>query len=207
MEYSYKQVEAALVRMYRSAFAFPDQEWECDPEVRAFAEGAIRGRLKNMQKMGIAPSRPGTGRRISYRIEDIMLWAFCLELAECGLDPKKIQLFIKRYWPMAWGSIDTDATDDADTLLSFRPAFLSSWSVSGDSFITSWNEAEVHHVGEFDIWDNWRGRHGAPHPHSSMRTEDPKGALRRVISVNLSALYRTVRAALEAVTKPPPAGS
>src|SRR5687767_1130058 len=86
--FSYGQVEAALAKAHR---------------VDAAAMGAFRGRIKHFRLLGVVPSSPGTGRKISYERPHIYAWAFCLELAEFGIDPKIIVGVWDKYWMRALG--------------------------------------------------------------------------------------------------------
>jgi hypothetical protein len=71
--YSYTQVEEALA-----------QHHIVGPRER----GVLRGRLKTLQKLRLTPASPGKGRRVDYTYDDVLIWAFCLELAQCGLTPE-----------------------------------------------------------------------------------------------------------------------
>jgi hypothetical protein len=83
--FKYKQVEALLVGLYH-----------VPPE----AMGALRGRLKNLKRLGIpSGSHTGKGTRVDYTVEQVWQWAFCLELMECGLDPATIVRIVKAHWP------------------------------------------------------------------------------------------------------------
>jgi hypothetical protein len=52
---------------------------------------AFRARLKHLKRLGIpAGINPGRGAKIYYKDEQLYEWAFCLELAEFGIDPAAI---------------------------------------------------------------------------------------------------------------------
>lgn len=107
--FSYATVESALSR----AFGI-------DEALR----GSLRGRIKNFQALGITPSSPGTGKRISYLRDDIYKWAFCLELLEFGIDPKNV----KRIHDYYWKNINTSFylnEGEGDIFFHFSPSFLS----------------------------------------------------------------------------------
>jgi hypothetical protein len=53
--------------------------------------GALRGRIKHFQRLGISPRRPGKGRTIDYETKDVLRWAIALEFAEFGIDPTIIK--------------------------------------------------------------------------------------------------------------------
>jgi hypothetical protein len=82
--YSYNQVEKALAHVH----FIPED-----------AMGAFRGRLQHFQRLGMVPSTPGRGRKISYQKADVFFWAFALELAEFGMDPKVIKQILDIIWP------------------------------------------------------------------------------------------------------------
>jgi hypothetical protein len=82
--FSYKTVERALADVHH---------------IGQDAMGAFRGRLQHFQRLGMVPSSPGRGRKISYEKADVFLWAFGLELAEFGMDPTLIKRLLDVYWP------------------------------------------------------------------------------------------------------------
>jgi hypothetical protein len=82
--FSYKQVEKALADVH-----FVPED----------AMGAFRGRLQHFQRLGMVPSTPGRGRKISYERAAVFFWAFALELAEFGMDPKVIKHILDTIWP------------------------------------------------------------------------------------------------------------
>lgn len=52
---------------------------------------AFRGRINNLKRLGVIPSSGGRGKKLQYKIEDVWFLAFCLELAQFGVDPADIQ--------------------------------------------------------------------------------------------------------------------
>ncbi|ESY20390.1 hypothetical protein [Mesorhizobium sp. LNJC391B00] len=61
---------------------------------------AFRARLKHLKRLGVPlGSNPGRGTKIWYHDEQIFQWAFCLELAEFGIDPTTVVTFIREAWP------------------------------------------------------------------------------------------------------------
>lgn len=82
--YRYAQVETALMAV---------------SEVLEAGRGALRGRLKNFQRLGLLDESPGKGSRIEYRFSDVCLLALCLEFAQFGIDPTKIAQVKTRIWP------------------------------------------------------------------------------------------------------------
>lgn len=77
---TYSQVEAVLAQIH-----FIDSD----------KMGAFRGRIKHFQRIGIVPASPGRGKKISYEIQDLLVWAYGLELAQFGIDPTVIKDFLK----------------------------------------------------------------------------------------------------------------
>ena len=62
-------------------------------------ENAFRGRLKHLKRLGIPKGiTPGSGAKIYYCEEHLFEWAFCLELAEFGIDPTVIVDLISKKW-------------------------------------------------------------------------------------------------------------
>ncbi len=51
----------------------------------------FRARVRHLQRLGILPSSPGRGQRISYSIFDAVKWALCFELAELELGPELME--------------------------------------------------------------------------------------------------------------------
>jgi hypothetical protein len=106
--FSYKSVEKALAAVH----LVPPQ-----------AMGAFRGRLQHFQRLGMVPSSPGRGRRISYEKADILLWAFGLELAEFGMDPSLIKRVIDANW-LSVKSYLLEGEDSRDRLFFFSPNLI-----------------------------------------------------------------------------------
>jgi len=107
--WSYAEVETALARLHM-----------CPPE----KIGALRGRLQHLQKLGLKPSSPGKGKRISYSAEDAAQWALALELAEFGVDPIGIKTIVDRVWNTVRNPL-LDGPSGADELLMLNPEMLS----------------------------------------------------------------------------------
>ena len=111
--FTYSEVERALAAVH---------------EISPSAMGAFRGRIKHFQRLGLVPSSPGKGRKIAYRLEDVYMWAICLELQEFGIDPTIIKEFY-RLSPLVplinW--LISDGITDNRKYLVFHPNFLSQW--------------------------------------------------------------------------------
>ena len=78
--YRYGDVEAALASVFG-----------VEPE----SMGAFRGRIIHLRRLGITPSAPKKGAPIEYTFEQLAIIAYCLQLAEFGLDPMSIKVFLE----------------------------------------------------------------------------------------------------------------
>jgi len=110
MMFRYGQVEAALAKLHGV-----DEE----------GMGAFKGVIIHLQRLGIVAASPGRGKRIDYRLEDVLKWAFCLELLEFGLDPKVISGYLAVLW---WNIEEEFSHLDAsavDRYFVFWPSVLS----------------------------------------------------------------------------------
>jgi hypothetical protein len=74
--FTYAQVETALAAVFG---------------VPSAARKAFIARIKHLRRLGVVPSSPGKGRRVDYDLIHVYEWAFCLELAAFGIDPKAIK--------------------------------------------------------------------------------------------------------------------
>jgi hypothetical protein len=81
--FTYRAVEKALAGVH---------------QISEEAMGLFRGRLQHLQRLGMVPSRPGRGSKISYEKADVFLWAFALEFAEFGIDPKVLKRMVDMCW-------------------------------------------------------------------------------------------------------------
>lgn len=83
--FSYATAETVLARLHGA-----------DQKVQ---RAAFRGRLKHLKRLGIPRGiNPGRGAKVWYDDAQIYEWAFCLELAEFGLDPTTTVGFMERHW-------------------------------------------------------------------------------------------------------------
>jgi hypothetical protein len=107
--YTYSIVERALAKAF-----------SIDPA----SMGAFRGRIQHFRKLGMVPSSPGRGRKISYERDHVYKWALGLEFAEFGMDPILIKFFIDNF---AWMRAREHLLDDKalDKSLVFYPNMLS----------------------------------------------------------------------------------
>lgn len=112
MLFTYGQVEAALAKLHR---------------VDDRALGAFRGRIKHFQRLGIVPSSPGRGKKISYEMEHVIIWAFCLELSEFGIDPTIIKRFIAVLGYAIIDAFENASHYTSDRYFAFYPNIMSNW--------------------------------------------------------------------------------
>jgi hypothetical protein len=112
--FTYGEAETALARVYAA---------EGGPQ-----QGAFRGRLKALKKLGIPlGSHPGRGRKIEYGYDELYQWMLCLELAELGVDPAVVgklmrdrwELDLRLYFYQAEKGLDllSDAPDDVYVMI------------------------------------------------------------------------------------------
>lgn len=160
--YTYGQVEAALAKVHK----IPPERF-----------GAFRGRIKHFQRIGLVPSSPGRGKRISYEDNDIYLWAFALQLSEFGIDP----IIIKRVVDdMQFHALRAflETTGDDWTFIMY-PNFMSGMSTDFDKRTTqnAIPSYEFVQLGKIEL--------------SEMLSLSP-----RVAMVNTGAVSRTLKEAL-----------
>jgi hypothetical protein len=153
--------------------------------------GAFEARIRHFQRLGIAPSSPGKGKRIQYDFSAALVWAFCLELAEFGIAPE----IIKKIVDVRGESIITHSPrGDGDVLFWFTPMFL----VAGRF------DEEFHEKEELMLWSGIElasdlvldfsrppGRR-RPGKDEAFRSEPA----RRLLIINVSALRRLLGEAL-----------
>jgi hypothetical protein len=111
--FSYGAVEAALAAIHEI------------PKERLLA---LRGRLKHFSRLGMVPSSPGKGKKIAYSLENVYMWAICLELEEFGLDPVRIKEFLRlTYYQQIIAMLATGKGllgEEAKNYFIFCPEFL-----------------------------------------------------------------------------------
>jgi len=61
-------------------------------------KGALRGKLKHLQKLGLPGGQHGKGRRISYTRELAFQLLIALLLAQLGIDPTLVVRAVKENW-------------------------------------------------------------------------------------------------------------
>jgi hypothetical protein len=61
------------------------------------SEGAFKGKIKHLRRLGVIEQRPGTGNKIKYNHVNVYYFCFCLELEHFGLPPLKAVNLLKRH--------------------------------------------------------------------------------------------------------------
>jgi hypothetical protein len=123
----YAQVARLLGQLHNANWQNPDS---------AFG-GAFRARLQNFQRFSVPlDKRPGRGKKIDYKKDDIFQLALCLEMAEFGVDPALIANFIRYYWKDDLSEIFVERAarkTKEDVLFCFSARVISdSWDVGAD---------------------------------------------------------------------------
>jgi hypothetical protein len=81
---SYRQLETLMARIYGAS-----------AKTQA---GALRARIRHLRRLGLPIGiSPGTGNSITYGKEQIYEVSFCLELEQCGIDPRLAVGLLKAY--------------------------------------------------------------------------------------------------------------
>ena len=167
--YRYAEVEAALAKMHHIA---PD------------AIGAFRGRIKHLQKIGVVPSSPGRGKKISYNFGAVAVWAFCLQVAEFGVDPTVTRTFYRAVegWLLR---ILLNDREEEDQIMIFIPHLMSRW------LIGQWN-------AEIGLFMVIRPASEATYAHMAAQMPDmhPDARLQRLGMLNISQIRRDLKEAL-----------
>jgi hypothetical protein len=82
--YAYREIETALA----AALGIRAQH----------QRGALRARLKHVQRLGLVDLKAGKGKRIEYSYAQATQWLLALILAETGVDPTMVVATIKNNW-------------------------------------------------------------------------------------------------------------
>lgn len=166
--FRYAQVEAALARLHA---------------IDESGMGALKGVIIHLQRQGLVPANPGRGKRIDYTLENVWLWAVCLELLQFGLDPK---IAARAVWSLQ-ATLEKEFAQlperAEDRVFVFWPAI-----------VTDRIKRETHQFGVSFAF-------GFDDASNVKLTEAPEGLIpaqrRRVAAINLSALRRELVAALD----------
>ena len=177
--YPYFAVEAALGELYRA---------KTEAQRRT-----LRGRINNLQRLGIIELAPGKGQALPYERDHIWRWVFCLELAEYGHTPAVQAALVASYWKPVLSGIFRSAqraveAGKSDVFMYIRGAALMS---------AAWNQephrfAGVPYIGKFTSSDiglvlEW--------------LENDERTPPRLSIVNLSARLRMLNKALASALK------
>jgi|ERR1700730_4942954 len=81
--YTYGQVERALCQLH----GIPPEQ----------ASGKLRSRIKHFSRIGLTPSKPGRGQRLSYTPFDAVRWAVAFEFAELATPPEIVKRILRVY--------------------------------------------------------------------------------------------------------------
>ena len=126
--FSYATAETVLARLHGA-----------DQKVQ---RAAFRGRLKHLKRLGIPRGiNPGRGAKVWYNDAQIYEWAFCLELAEFGLDPTTTVGFMERHWandllPKLLADRKRPTSDGDDLYFVAYPQLMANaWAPSKDEAI------------------------------------------------------------------------
>lgn len=127
--FTYGEVERALARIFRLA---PDRQ-----------RGALRGRLKHLQRLDLPGLEPGKGKRVQYGRELLFQWLIALLLAQLGIDPVVIVRAVKEnwtetLWPAVKDAIAYSAQEGNHVYLALRPRLMSgAWTGDAGLEITA----------------------------------------------------------------------
>jgi hypothetical protein len=102
---TYGQVEAVLAKMHH---------------INADAMGAFRGRIRHFQRVGIVPASPGRGKKISYEMRDLLMWGYCLEFAQLGMDPTVIKSIVDRSFDTFLNAYNALGNEDEEWRFGLR---------------------------------------------------------------------------------------
>jgi hypothetical protein len=165
MHYTYAQVEEALVQAF---------------DVDEKTIGALRGRFKNLQRLGLAPYSPGSGTRVNYTQSNIYDWGLALSLAEFGIDPKIISKTIKIGSFESYMQAVSKNSNGSDLYVVFFPSLFSKYYKSGSEplrLVIAYASDLERDVGSHSVLYN------------------------RFSAFNLSALVRRINDALSSILK------
>ncbi len=131
--YTYAVVEKALARVF---------------QIPLEKIGALRARIKNFQRIGLAVAKPGKGKKISYEVTNVFYWAMALEFAEFGLDPTVIKQFLQFMWPFIALDLNDGKLDEYEYVV-FYPALISAPPESIEGRIPYFPKRNVQEMAEF----------------------------------------------------------
>lgn len=119
--WAYGQVERALAAVF---------------ELDSSRIGALRGRLKNFNLLGLPGLNAGKGARVLYTEEQVCQWLVALLMSELGIDPSVIVKLVKGHWERhirLWvkRATDTESKAGNPVFMTLRPCLLSGPQIAG----------------------------------------------------------------------------
>ncbi len=116
--FSYGAVESALAVVFGAD--------------KATQQGALRGRLKHLQRLGLGVAA-GKGVRVQYSLAQGAQWLLAMLMGEIGVDPVISVETIQKAWPQLqrWfeRALDKDALSGNNPVwLTLRPQAMSGWA-------------------------------------------------------------------------------
>jgi hypothetical protein len=116
--FSYGAIESALAAVF-----------EADRQTQ---QGALRGRLKHLQRLGLPGIEAGKGARVQYSLVQASQWLLAMLMGEIGVDPAISVQTIQKAWPQLqrWfeRALDKDALSGNPVWLTLRPQPMSGWT-------------------------------------------------------------------------------
>ena len=109
--YSYAEVETALAR----TLVVP----------AGHQRGALRARLKHLQRLGLVDLKAGKGKRVKYNHAQVAQWLLALIMAEMGLDPTIVVTSLKGSWKHIASAVEEAIGPEAQR--GGRPYYLCVW--------------------------------------------------------------------------------
>jgi hypothetical protein len=177
--YSYAQVEAALAEVHHVD----------DRAIMAF-----RGRINNLKRLGVVPSSGGRGKKITYDVFNVLELAFCLQLAEFGIDPStisKLSANIKSDVNRA-AKIGENSTEDI--YIAFFPSILTAQIHEGSH--TKCGAFSFMIAPESEVTAKWLREKLIPKINFIGADRLFKHAAKRIAAINISELVRDIDEAL-----------
>jgi hypothetical protein len=91
--------------------------------------GALRGRIKHLQRLGLIDLKAGKGKRVEYSRAQAAQWLVALLMSQIGLDPTLIVPALKRSWRVVARAVEQatslEARSGSPAYLVVRPRVMS----------------------------------------------------------------------------------
>jgi hypothetical protein len=148
--------------------------------------GALRGRLKHLQRLGLPGIEAGKGARVQYSLAQASQWLAAMLMGEVGVDPVISVETIQKAWPQLqrWfeRALDKDALSGNPVWLTLRPRPMSGWAkVPGN----------IEWVGAF----SWKKPRHSPQPYNLLdAANDEQWLCTRNLSVVMSKFVEALEA-------------